>query len=239
MVPHTVTILGVQVDKLTLRQAVERCQQFIAEGGPHRVVTPNAEFIMAARQDPVFRDLINGSDLRVADGAGVVLASKLLGDPVAERVAGADLIDALLRAEPYRVFILGAAPDSVAEAARRLPERIPGTVVVGYHDGYFQPEAAPQIVQQIRAAAPQILVVGMGSPKQESFLEQHLAETGAALGMGVGGVIDLWAGRQQRAPLWLRRLNLEWAYRVVKFGRYGRSLPPLLRFAWAVWRSRP
>lgn len=231
-------ILGVRVDHLTMAEAVARCQAMIGAGTPHRVVTPNGEIIWAAQSDAELRAMLNGSDLNVADGASVVLASRWLGKPLPERVAGADLVEALLRSAPYRVYLLGATPDSVAAAAQRLPDLFPGTTVVGYHDGYFKPADEPGLVAEIRAAAPDILLVGMGAGKQERFLAAHQAATGAPLGVGIGGVIDVWAGRSQRAPLWMRKLNLEWAYRIVRFGRYSRSLPSLARFLWAVWRRR-
>ena len=231
-------ILGVRVDRVTLAEAVARCRAMIAAGPGHRVVTPNGEIIWAAQSDAGLRAVLNSADLAVADGASVVLASRWLGDPLPERVAGADLVEALLQAAPYRVFLLGAAPESVAAAARNLPARFPGTVVVGSHHGYFSADDVPALVGAIAAAAPDVLLVGMGMGKQERFLQDNLKVAGVPLGVGIGGVIDLWAGRSQRAPLWMRRLNLEWAYRIVRFGRYSRSLPPLARFLWAVRRSR-
>jgi len=234
----SVMILGVRVDRLTMAEAVARCQAMISEGGPHRIVTPNGEIIWAAQSDAELRGILNNSALAVADGASVVLASRWLGQPLPQRVAGADLVEALLRAGKYRVFLLGATPESVAEAAQRLPTLFPGTTVAGSQHGYFSEAEIPAIVAAAHAAAPDVLLVGMGAGKQERFLAAHLAATGVPLGVGIGGVIDVWAGRSQRAPLWMRRVNLEWAYRIVRFGRYSRSLPPLLWFLWAVWRSR-
>lgn len=236
-------ILGVDVDKLTLTEAVDRCLEFLAAGTPHLVVTPNAEIVYAAQADPELAAILARADLVVPDGAGVVLASRLLGDPVPERVAGVDLADALLRQAPAgtRVYLLGAAPDSVRAAAVRVTELYPRVTVVGYRDGFwahFQPEADQQVIQAVRAAAPQVLFCGMGAPRQEKWLDRYLAELGVPLCMGIGGGIDAWAGKAPRAPLWLRRLHLEWAYRIVRFGRYGRSLPPLAGFLWRVLRQR-
>jgi len=126
----------------------------------------------------------------------------------------------------------------VAEAARRLAERYPGITVAGYRDGYFSPAEEADVVAAIRAARADVLFVGMGSPKQERFLSRNLDRLNVKIGMGVGGTLDVWAGAARRAPDWMIRANLEWLYRIVKFGRYGRSLPPLFKFMLAVLVTR-
>lgn len=236
-------ILGVGIDKLTREEATERCLEFIAEGSPHQVVTPNAEIVYAAQADRELMAILAAADLVVADGAGVTLASRLLGDPVPEKVAGVDLVHLLLSRAPAdtRVYLLGAAPDSVRAAAIRVTELYPQVTVAGYRDGYWQhfdPEEDQKIVAAVCAARPHILLCGMGAPKQEKWLARYLPQLGVPVCMGIGGGIDLWAGKARRAPAWMIRTNLEWLYRVVRFGRYGRSLPPLAKFAWLVLRKR-
>lgn len=238
-----VRILGVGVDPVTLAQAVDRCLSFMAGGRPRLVVTPNSEMIQAATGDPELFRVLEQADLAVPDGAGVVLAARILGTPVPEKVAGVDLADGVLRRAPAgtRVFLLGAAPDSVAAAAQRLPGLYPGLVVAGFRDGYwphFDPAADAEVIAAVRAAAPQILFAGMGVPRQEKWLHRHLADLAVPMAFGIGGGIDLWAGKSPRAPAWLIRANLEWLYRIVKFGRYGRSLPPLARFVLRVLGAR-
>ncbi|BDG61704.1 WecB/TagA/CpsF family glycosyltransferase [Caldinitratiruptor microaerophilus] len=236
-------ILGVAVDRVTLAEAVRRCLDFVASGAPHLVVTPNAEIVMAARRDPELRQVLRQADLVVPDGAGVVLAARLLGRPVPERVAGVDLAAGVLAGAPpgTRVFLLGSTPDTVAEAARRLQARYPNITVCGRRDGYwahFEPQADREVVAAIRAARPHVLLTGMGAPLQEKWLARHLTELAVPLAMGIGGGIDLWAGKARRAPDWMIRLNLEWVYRIVRFGRYRRSLPPLIGFALRVLAER-
>lgn len=237
-----VQVLALGVDKVTMEEAVARCLAFIEGDRPRLVVTPNAEIAYAARQDTALAKVLNGADLVVPDGIGVVVATRILGDPVPEKVGGVDLATNLLAALSQqgrgRVFLLGTRPEVVAEAARRLAERFPGITVAGYRDGYFTTEEEPAVVAAIRDAQVDVLFAGMGSPKQEVWLSEHLAELNAKVSIGVGGTLDVWAGAARRAPDWMIRANLEWLYRIVKFGRYGRSLPPLIRFALAVAASK-
>ncbi|WP_374713475.1 WecB/TagA/CpsF family glycosyltransferase [Symbiobacterium terraclitae] len=239
---NRVRILAIEVDRVTMAEAVERCLGFIDAGGAHMVVTPNAEIADAARRDPELAAIINGADLVVPDGIGVVMAARLLGDPLPERVGGADLAASLLAALDRRgggrVFLLGTRPEVVAEAARRVQERYPRIRVVGWRDGFFGPEEEPAVLAQVREARPDVLFVALGSPKQERWLHRHLRDLGVPLGMGVGGTIDVWAGAVPRAPQWMQKLNLEWLFRIVRLRRASRSLPPLARFVLAVLRQR-
>lgn len=234
-------LFAIAVDKVTMAQAVERCLAFIQSGRPHMVVTPNAEIAYAAASDPDLAALINEADLVIPDGAGVVLASRILGDPVPEKVAGTDLSTNLLAEldkRGGRVFLLGTKPEVVAQAASNLRARYPGLVEVAYHHGFWKPEEEPALLEQVRAARPDVLFVALGSPRQERWIRAHQAEVGAPLAIGVGGTIDVWAGVAARAPEWMIKANLEWLFRVVKFGRYGRSLPPLLKFMGKVLLAR-
>lgn len=235
-------VLALEVDKVTMQAAVDRCLAFVDGDKPCMVVTPNAEIAYAALQDPALAETLNGADLVVPDGIGVVMASRILGDPVPEKVGGVDLATNLIAALSDqgrgRIFLLGTRPEVVAEAARRLAAQYPGITVAGYRDGYFTAEEEPEVVAAIRAVQADVLFVGMGSPKQEKWLRKHLEELNIKIGMGVGGTLDVWAGAARRAPDWMLRANLEWLYRIVKFGRYGRSLPPLARFMLAVAASR-
>jgi len=237
-----IQILSIGVDPVTMDQAVQRCLGFMEEDRPHLVVTPNAEFAWLAAHEPDVAAIANRADLAIPDGAGVVLAAKILGTPVPEKVAGVDLTLNLLKALSDRkrgsVYLLGARPEVVAEAARRIQERFPGVTVAGYHDGYWTPQEEPQIIQAIAAAAPDLLLVALGVPKQERWLAAHIHRLQARVCIGVGGTIDVIAGAAARAPEWMIKANLEWAFRIVKFGRYSRSLPPLVKFMLAVLGRR-
>lgn len=240
--PRRARILAIGVDKVTMQEALDRCMAFLASMKPHLIVTPNAEIAYRASQDPGLAAILNGADLAVPDGAGLVLAARLLGDPVPQKVAGADLATNLLHAlnlrRRGRIYLLGGRPEVVEQAARRIAQQYPGIHIAGYRDGYFGPSEEANIIEAIRNANVDILFVGLGSPRQEQWLSQHLQELKARIAMGVGGTIDVWADPKVRAPAWMIRWNLEWLYRIVKFGRYSRSLPPLIKFMLAVTVQR-
>lgn len=227
-------ILALGVDKVTMAEAVDRCLAWIDGDQSRLVVTPNAEHVYQAVQDPAFAAIENGADLVIPDGIGVLMASRMLGDPVPEKVAGVELSTNLIAEMSKRgrgsVYLFGGGPEVVAEAARRLKERFPGITIAGHQHGYYKPEEEPAIIAAIAAAHPDLLVVGMGMPRQEQWLAAHLRATGAKVGIGAGGTIDVWAGAAPRAPEWMIRSNLEWLFRIVKLGRYSRSLPPLAKF---------
>lgn len=236
---ETVEILGIPIDKVTLEQAVARVEGFIASGAPHLVVTPNAEMLYKSLEDAELAGVLRQADLAIPDGAGVVLASRWLGNPVPQRVTGVDLVQALFERgnkNGYRFFLLGAKPESVQEAARRLAETFPGLTVCGHHHGYFGPGEESLIIDQIRAARPQALLCGLGVPKQEKWLGRLYPELGVPVSLGIGGAIDVFAGKVERAPRWAQKANLEWLYRLCRQpGRIGRQLA-LPRFVWEVLR---
>ncbi|HYF79893.1 MAG TPA: WecB/TagA/CpsF family glycosyltransferase [Symbiobacteriaceae bacterium] len=227
-------ILALGVDKVTMAQAVDLCLTWTDGDQSHLVVTPNAEHVYLAVQDPAFAAIENGADLVIPDGIGVLMASRILGDPVPEKVAGVELSTNIIAEMSKRgrgsVYLLGGRPEVVAEAARRLKERFPGVTIAGHQHGYYKPDEEQAVIAAIAAARPDLLVVGMGMPKQEQWLAAHLRETGAKVGIGAGGTIDVWAGAAPRAPEWMIKGNLEWLFRIVKLGRYSRSLPPLAKF---------
>ncbi|HYG57483.1 MAG TPA: WecB/TagA/CpsF family glycosyltransferase [Symbiobacteriaceae bacterium] len=235
-------ILSIGVDKVTMDEAVDRCIAFSKGDEPRMVVTPNAEISYRATREPDLAALINQADLVIPDGAGVVIASRILGDPVPERVAGTDLSTKLVARMSQqgrgRVYILGGAPGVAARAAAHLTGHYPGIRVVGHHHGFFKPEEEAGVIASIRAAETDVLFVGMGSPRQEQWIARHKHEHRAKVSLGVGGTIDVWAGTAQRAPEWMRRANLEWLFRIVKLGRVGRSLPPLAKFGLLVMARR-
>lgn len=240
------TVLGVAVDRVTLDESAERVRGWVAarrtEDFPvHQVVTLNPEMVMRARRDSVFASLLKEADLVTADGVGVVWAAGRLGQPLPGRVTGVDLTAALMEEgarEGWRFYFLGGQPGVAEEAARAAQSRYPGLVVAGARHGYFTSAEEQQVVAELRQAAPDIMLVALGSPKQEAFIARHRETLGAAAALGVGGTLDVLAGRVRRAPVWTRRLGLEWLYRLVKEPRrFGRALE-IPRFMWAVLRTR-
>ena len=223
-----VEILGVNVNSLTMAQAVEAVQQFIAEKKVALVATANAEMLMRATQDEELKDILNQADLVVPDGAGTVWAAGHLGEPMPERVAGFDLAQELMREAPARgdrIYFFGSAPGVADKAKAKAEELYPGIQVVGVRNGFFSEADEPQIIADIRAAKPDILLAALGVPKQEKWLKKHMQELQVPVSIGVGGTLDVMAGVMERAPLWMQKAKLEWLFRGLKQpSRAGRLL---------------
>lgn len=211
------TIMGVQIDNLTMEEAVAAGCGLMESGGCHYVATPNSEIIYAARKNGELKAALNGAALTLPDGIGVVYAGRILGTPFREKVAGIEFGTAMLGKAAERgwpVYFLGAKPGVAREAARRMGERFPGLIVAGTADGYFK-EDGP-VAEQIRNSGAELVLVCLGAPKQELWMARNGRATGARLLCGLGGSLDIFAGVSQRAPeIWVK-LGLEWAYRLVK-----------------------
>ena len=208
--------MGVGFDSVTLSQAVEAAEGLLAQNGAHYVVTPNPELVQRARQEPAFRDVLNGADLVLPDGVGIIYAAKILGRPLQGRVPGIDFAAALcgkLAQNGKRLFLLGAKPGVAQRAAENLKKDHPGLTVCGVHDGYFK-EDGP-VVEEIRAAKADAVFVCLGFPRQEYWMAQHGPATGAGLLVGLGGSLDVFAGQVKRAPEGFQKLGLEWFYRLI------------------------
>lgn len=227
-----VNILGIRFDALTLDEAVRQGCTMLEQPGFHYVVTPNPEFILDSEKDDEFRAILNRADLSLPDGVGVIHAAKILGTPLPQRVPGIDFAVGILEQLDRtrgRLFLLGARPGVAEEAGRRLLERYPGITLCGVHDGYFQDDEA--VAHIVRDAAPELLFVCLGAPRQEKWMSRFGPETGARLAVGLGGALDVFAGCVQRAPERWQKLGLEWTYRLIRepsrFGRMAR-LPLVL-----------
>ncbi len=234
-------MLGVPVDRCTLRQALDRCEAAAAGSDqPLRVVTLNPEMVMQARRQPELARAIRTAGLILADGAGIVWASRRLGSPVPERIAGADFLDSLAElsaARQWSLFLLGGEPGVAEAAARTMELAHPGLRVGGVWSGSPASGEAREIVDRVRTSGATLLAVAFGVPHQELWLAGHLSETGARVGIGVGGTLDYLAGRVPRAPASLRRAGLEWSFRL---GRQPWRLPRMMRgapFFWDVYRE--
>lgn len=235
-------VLDVEIAAVTMEEAVALCASMVESGRPHIIATANAEMLMRAKKDSRFRRLLQECDLVLPDGAGILWAGDQLGTPFPERVTGADLTDRLLRlaqAKRWPVYFLGGAPGVAREAADRYMAAHGEFPLSGIHDGYFDGEEEQRILREIRESGTRILLVGMGVPKQEEWLRQHREELGPVLGMGIGGVFDIMAGRLTRAPLWMQRHRLEWAYRLfLQPSRIGRMMAlPKYMLAVRQWKK--
>ena len=210
-------VLGVAFDDVTLDEAVDRALAMLEEDGPHMVATPNPEIVQRAQKDREFAGILAQADLVIPDGVGVVYAAKILGRPLKGRVPGIDFASALMgrmAGTGRRLYLLGAAPGVAEQAAVNLRAKYPGLVVCGAHDGFFQDDASPAAA--IKAARADVVFVCLGFPKQEKWIAAHGREAGARLYVGLGGSLDVFAGRVERAPESFRRLGLEWLHRLIK-----------------------
>ena len=217
--PDRARILDVDIDRLGMDETVRRCAELIESGGPAQHVAVNVAKIVALRDDPRLRAIVERCDLVSVDGQPLVWTSRLLGDPLPERVAGIDLMFRLLELaerRDYRVFVLGAKEDVLESAVARLTERYPRLTLAGFHHGYFADEESAEICAVVRASRPHILLVAMSSPRKEYWLAEHTADLGVPFSMGVGGSIDVVAGLTKRAPALMQRLGLEWFYRFLQ-----------------------
>jgi N-acetylglucosaminyldiphosphoundecaprenol N-acetyl-beta-D-mannosaminyltransferase len=218
--PKRVELAGVGVDRADRRSVFTTFERFFADGGHHQIVTVNTDFIRIAQRDGDFRRVLNGADLAVADGMPVVWLSRVKGAPLPERIAGIDLIDDVCRIAAQRnvgVFLLGAAPSVADAAGRQLAARHPGLRVAGTYTPPFGPHSAEEdarMVSAIRSAGRCVLFVAFGAPRQDLFIARHLAELDVVVAMGVGCAFDILAGAVRRAPRWLQRSGLEWAWRI-------------------------
>lgn len=246
MLPPRVHVLGVGVDAVTAPQALDRAQALLAAapaGAPALVFTPNPELIMRARADRALQTVAAAADLALADGVGVVWAARHLGQPLPARVPGIELMEALLAwaaSTGVGVYLLGARPEVIAMAARRAQDRFPGLRVAGFADGYFPPQGEAAVVAAVAASGARLLFAGLGVPAQERFLYRNRGKLGdVRLAMAVGGSFDVLAGVARRAPRPLRRLGLEWLWRLARQPWRWRRQLALPRFAWTVlWQGR-
>jgi N-acetylglucosaminyldiphosphoundecaprenol N-acetyl-beta-D-mannosaminyltransferase len=215
-----VEILGCRIDNLTMVETLDRIAGLIASGGrPHQHVVINVDKVVKARRDRMLRDVIEGCTLVNADGMPVVWASRLLGTPLKERVAGVDLFDALMRRSAHtgwRVFLLGAREEVVAAVRERYARECPGLVVAGHRNGYWRDDEEAQVADQVRRSRADILFVAMSSPKKELFLGRWQQHMNVPFSMGVGGSFDIAAGLTRRAPRWMQNAGLEWFYRFLQ-----------------------
>lgn len=217
-----------------LRSCIEWCR---APRAPHTVVTMNAALLCAMRSDSQLREACHRGDMIVPDGVPVVWVARLAGVPLPERVAGVDLMTALLAAgsaHGLSVYFLGARPQIVEELVRRCRRDYPGLIVAGFRDGYFGADEHAGVVAEIRRFAPHLLFVGMPSPFKEIWCERNRAELDVPVIVGVGGSFDVLAGHVRRAPRLLQSLALEWSWRLAMEPRkmWKRYLVTNSQFLW-------
>ena len=216
---NRVDVLGVQVDRVSMNEALSIIEKYIEKRHPQLIVTANAEMVMSAQRNAVFRDIMNKAGLVLPDGAGVVWASRVYGTPVPERVAGYDTVQKLLALSAnkgYKIFCLGASPGIAAAAIDEAKKKYPELQCVGVQDGYFDNAIEAELISKIAAVKPDILLCALGSPRQEEWIFANMATLNVPVSIGVGGTFDVMAGKVKRAPLWMQKAGLEWLFRLAQ-----------------------
>jgi len=217
--PATIDLFGISVARCTLPEVVAIAERHITDGSRFRIGVINAAKVVKMRRDNFLRDSVCSSDIIVADGASIVLASKVLGEPLPERVTGIELMHGLLRSADQhksRVFLLGATEEVSMKVESWIKDNHPDAIICGRANGYFKADDESMLVEKIRESKPDMLFVAITSPKKEIFVARWEDQLGATVLHGVGGSFDVVAGKVQRAPLFFQKWGLEWLYRVIQ-----------------------
>ncbi|MDP6875852.1 MAG: WecB/TagA/CpsF family glycosyltransferase, partial [Alphaproteobacteria bacterium] len=219
MAARRIEMLGAPLDLLSMAETVAKAEEAMATGQRLQQVVINVAKLVNIRTDPDLRRDVLESDIINIDGTGVLWAARLLGHKVEERVAGIDLMLALIAScarRGFKPYFLGAREEILSQAMAQLRADHPDLQIAGCRNGYFTAEEEDQIVAEIRDSGAHCLFVAISSPTKERFLHQHRDHLGVPYLMGVGGALDVVAGKVQRAPIWMQSTGLEWLYRLAQ-----------------------
>lgn len=235
---------GVYFDGRSRKEILAEMEARLEQKRPTRVFTPNPIMVQTAKRDARLGAALARADVNLADGVGILLGARLLGAPLPHRIAGIDFAEELLALAArrgFRLFLLGGKPGVADSAARALWRRYPDLDICGACHGYFDEEDGATLAAFIAQKRPDILFVCLGSPRQEIFIDEHLEKTGATLGIGLGGSLDVWAGNVRRAPRFFRKTGLEWLWRMVCEPRRLAGIPLMVTFLcstfWERWKK--
>ncbi len=209
------SILGVMFDNYGNAETLEILKGYLKEDKNHIIITANPEMVMAAKNDSEFNTIMNDADLVLPDGIGIVIASRLLKKGINERVPGCDTVQALFEKTSATVYLLGGKPGVCELAKENIESKYKNIKVIGLNDGYFDNEKEILITEEIKRLKPDILLVGLGFPKQEKWIYKN-KDLPVKISIGVGGTLDVLAGVVKRAPICFQKLGLEWFYRLIK-----------------------
>ena len=214
-----VEVVGINIDNVNMDEAAALMEEFLETDRCSKVFTPNSEILLTAVRDREFESVLSSGHLVVPDGIGVVIASRFYGTPLKERVAGFDLMMRLMDIADSRgksVYLLGGREGVAEEAAIKLTESYSSLRIAGTRNGYFEEDSENDIVNEINNSKADILLAALGAPKQEKFIYKHSDNLKVKIAMGVGGSLDVLAGKVKRAPEFYQKAGLEWFYRLVK-----------------------
>ena len=212
-------ILGVLIDAVTKRQALERLLEFL-EGDKNRLLfTPNPEFVLEAQKDREFMEILNKGDLVVPDGIGIVIASRITGANIKSRVTGCDLILSLfgeIKNTGHTVYLFGGKPGVAELAKANMENKYPGLKIAGFSDGYYDKQRERAVIREIQELKPDVLLVFNNFPKQEKWIYHNRNRLPVKITAGLGGSVDVMAGTLKRAPVAFRKVGLEWLWRLIR-----------------------
>ncbi len=215
---RTCTLLGVEINNLTVQQFLDRLTEFVHSPRTHHIAYVNIDCINISQVDKNYARILRDADLVYPDGMGVIFASWVFGQPLRERVNAADLMPEfchLCAERGYKLFLLGGETGVAEKAAEHLARDYPGLAIVGARHGFFDEAESPALIEEINASGADILLVGMGAPRQEVWIRRHKEELKVPVAWGVGALLDYYAEKFPRAPVWMRRVGLEWFYRLL------------------------
>lgn len=214
---NKVSIMGIDIDSLTMEETIRKVDEFIMSKKPLHLMGVNADKLNLCQTDKKLEEIVKKSEIINADGASVILASKYLGKPLPERVAGIDLMQELLRLSEkkgYPVYFFGAKQEVLDKMLEKFKVDYSNLNIVGVRNGYFNDEELKEIEKDIIEKKPAIIFVGITSPKKEYVVQKFLDNGLSGIFMGVGGSFDVLSGNIPRAPKWMQNANLEWLFRV-------------------------
>jgi N-acetylglucosaminyldiphosphoundecaprenol N-acetyl-beta-D-mannosaminyltransferase len=214
-----IDFMGIRFDDVTMAETLQRIDDFVTSGQPHKLFSVNVAAYIAARKDSELHSFYQSCDLLTVDGMGVYYAGRLLGLPFRETVAASYLmfeILSLATENNYKVFLLGSKPEVLASATANLKARYPRVTLCGSVHGYFSRAEEPKIVAEIAGSGADVLFIGMSSPLKEQFVERNFDRLNVPVQLGVGGTIDVLAGVTTLPPLWVRKAGLEWVNRLLQ-----------------------
>ncbi|WP_415306283.1 WecB/TagA/CpsF family glycosyltransferase [Clostridium perfringens] len=215
--------LNIEVDNLTMNEAIDRAEELIIKKKPSYVVTPNVDHIVKLENDKEFQEVYKNADLILTDGMPLIWISKIKGNPIKEKISVSDFFPKLCERaaeKGYSIFLLGAAEGVATKAAKNLKEKYEGLNIVGTYSPSYgfekKDDEIKMIIEMINKAKPDILAVGLGAPKQEKFLHKYRNDLNVPISLAIGASIDFEAGNINRAPKWMQNCGLEWFYRLCK-----------------------
>ncbi|QPM67350.1 WecB/TagA/CpsF family glycosyltransferase [Atribacter laminatus] len=234
------SLLGILISDYSFSDLVSFISEAIQSGQKAHIITLNPEMVARQATDDEFYQALHSADLRIVDGNGILVAARILGITIQHRIPGVELMEELLRIgqeKSWSFYFLGSSPEIVTRLVKNLEIHASKTIISGYHHGYFQ-DSLP-IIEDINQSKPDILLVGLGSPRQELWIHKNRNLLQASIMIGIGGSFDVLCGDKKRAPSLFRKMKLEWLYRIASEPhRLKRVVPAFFRFGWMVLKER-